>query len=106
MLRPLRDRILVERLEGHGIERVSPGGIIIPAICEKNVQTKSDTFRARVLAIGPEADRELQGDLKPGDEVLLYTFDGHPDRVFTGDLGGESGLFVRPDDILCAVEGT
>ena len=106
MLQPLGDRILVTRLEGHGIESMSAGGIIIPATAQKSVQTKADQFRARVEAIGPEAARLLRDELKPGDEVLLYTYDADGDRVFTGINCGEHGIFIRPDDILCAVEGT
>lgn len=105
MIRPLGNNILVERIEGHGIEQTLPSGIVIPATAQASVKTKADMFRSRVLAIGPEADRLLQGDLRVGDEVLLYTYDAHADRVFTGTQAGEHGLFIKPDDILCVVGG-
>jgi co-chaperonin GroES (HSP10) len=99
-VRPLGERILVTRLEGHGIETVSPGGIIIPATAEKSVRTKADYFRARVEVLGPDAEKAYAGDLKPGDEVLVYTYSGTADSVFTGDDAGQHRMFVRPDDIL------
>ncbi len=102
-LAPLKDRILVTRLEGHGIETVSPGGIVIPATVEKSVRTKADYFRARVDALGPDAERAYAGDLKPGDEVLIYTYSGVAESVFTGSKLGERQMFVKPDDILAAV---
>jgi co-chaperonin GroES (HSP10) len=102
VLQPLRDLIQVTRLEGHGIETVSAGGIILPATREANVRTKGDYFRARVDAMGPEAIKAYAGDLKPGDEVLIYTYSGTAESVFTGEKAGDR-LFVRPDDILAAV---
>lgn len=103
MLQPLRDRIIVTRLEGHGIETISPGGIVIPATVEKSVRTKPDYFRARVDALGPEAERAYAGDLKAGDEVLVYTYSGTEASVFTGSDLGEKRLVIGPDDILGAV---
>jgi co-chaperonin GroES (HSP10) len=104
VIRPIRDRILVRRLEGHGIETVSKGGIIIPATAEKSVRTKADYFRARVEAIGPEAERAIP-DLAPGNDVLVYTYSGSAEAVFTGDSAEGAGLFIKPDDIICVVEG-
>jgi co-chaperonin GroES (HSP10) len=103
-IRPLGNKILVRRLEGHGIERVTKGGIVVPATAEKHVRTKADYFRARVEAIGPEAERALP-DLAQGSDVLVYTYSGTDKSVFTGTDIGERGLFVEPDDILCVAEG-
>ena len=100
---PTADRIHVQRLEGHGLETVSAGGIIIPATVGKSVQNKPDYFRARVLSMGPEAERVLGAELKPGDEVLVYTYHGTAEQTFVGEKDGRDRLFVRPDDILCAV---
>jgi co-chaperonin GroES (HSP10) len=105
VLRPIRDNVRITRLEGHGIEGVSPGGIILPATREKSVRTKGDYFRARVEAIGPDA-RYADGELTPGAEVLVYTYSGTAESVFTGADADEYGLFVKPDDILCVVEDT
>ncbi len=95
----------MQRLEGHGIETTTPGGVIIPATVQKGVRNKPDTFRARVLAMGPEATRQLSGELAIGADVLLYTYDGEADSVFTGEQAEGHGLFVRPADILCVLEG-
>lgn len=102
-VRPLGERILVTRLEGHGIETVTPGGIVIPATSERTVKTKPDYFRARVEAMGPDAEKAYAGELRLGDEVLVYTYSGTAETVFTGDAAGQHRLFVKPDDILGAV---
>lgn len=106
MIRPLRDKILIRRLEGHGIETVSKGGIVIPATAEKGVRTKADYFRARVEAIGPETERAIP-DLAVGNDVLVYTYSGQAESVFTGKGREMAGarIFIEPDDILCVVEG-
>lgn len=104
LIRPLGERILVRRLEGHGVETVSKGGIVIPATVEKSVRTKPDYYRARVEAIGPEAERAVP-DLAVGSEVYVYTYSGTADSVFTGNAAAAAGgVFIKPDDILCVVE--
>lgn len=103
MIRPLGKRILVTRLEGHGIETVTKGGIILPATREASVRTKGDYFRARVKALSEGAMRECP-DLHVGDDVLVYTYSGTAASVFTGSVAKGAGIFVEPDDILCAVD--
>ena len=101
-LQPTRDRILVERLEGHGIERVTKGGIIIPATTESRAKTKSDTWKGRVVALGPQAPSEL----KIGDVVIVFTWaDGDGSKLYVGHEGlGKNQLFVAPDDVVCIVD--
>lgn len=100
-LRPTKDRILVERID-QGREVVTSGGIILPATTQGRHKTKSDTFRARVLAVGPKAPVELE----PGVEVLVYTWaDGDGSTLYTGVEVGAHRVFVRPDDVVCIVEG-
>lgn len=103
MMRPLGDRIVVTRVDGHGIETVTPGGIVLPATREASVRTRGDYFRARVEAMSSEAAR-LMPDLSVGDDVLVYSYAGEADRVFTGE-DTHRGLCIRPDDILAAVSG-
>lgn len=91
--------VLVERLEGHGIERVTPGGIVIPATAERRPTTKADTYRARVLAVGPEAARELT----PGTEVIVHTWHASGDKLYSG-VGTDYGTLVALEDIVCALE--
>lgn len=105
MIRPIGDRILVRRLDGHGVETVSKGGIVLPATSQGSAKTKADYFRARVEAVGPEAERQIP-DLAVGENVLVYTYSGQAETVWTGTEAAGAGLFIRPDDILCVVEGT
>ena len=102
-MRPLGDRIVVTRVDGHGIEKLTPGGIVLPATREASVRTKGDVFRARVEAMSDEAKRQVP-DLSVGEEVLVYAYSGTADSVFTGD-NTSRGLCIRPDDIVCVVEG-
>lgn len=101
MIRPLHDNILVRRIDGHGIETVSEGGIIIPATAEKSVRTKRDYFRARVEAMGSEV---RMPDLAIGDEVFVHTWSGTAESLYTGREAVGAGLIIKPDDIICAVE--
>jgi co-chaperonin GroES (HSP10) len=99
-VKPLGNRILVERLEGHGIERTTPGGIIIPATNERRAEHKRDGFRARVEAIGPEVREQLE----VGEHVLVHTWaNGDGSQLYTGDRMGANQLLIAPDDIICAV---
>lgn len=99
-LAPLRDLVLVERLTGHGIERVTSGGIVLPATNEAKAKTKADWFRARVLAVGPQAR-----DVRVGEDVLVYTWKGEVGRgLYTGLSAGGDKLFIAADDIVCAVD--
>lgn len=96
-------RILVERTDGHGIEKVLASGIVLPATREASVRTKGDLFRAKVTAMGDEAKR-LVPDLSVGEDVFVYAYSGHEASVFTGDAT-HAGVFIEPDDIACVVEG-
>lgn len=99
-LRPLRNRVLVERIT----EKVTAGGIHVPqdykARGSVKAVNKRDEFRARVLAVGLEVREEL---IKPGVEVLLYTWaeesDGTRRGMYTGVDGPDGTLFVNwPED--------
>lgn len=103
-IRPIGDNVLVERLEGHGIERVTKGGIVIPATCEAKAKTKNDVFRARVLAVGPDA-KEVRDAVSEGfDHVLVYAWRGDSGQgLYTGTPLGRDRLFIKPDDIIVAL---
>lgn len=103
VLKPLGDRILVRRTEGHGIEKVLASGIVLPATREKSIQTRGDYFRARVEALSEKAARALP-DLAVGEDVLVYSYSGTDTSVFTGD-DAAGGLCIRPDDIIGVVSG-
>ncbi|HET9045105.1 MAG TPA: hypothetical protein VFN70_18245 [Burkholderiales bacterium] len=98
------DRVLVERIdETDGKERVSAGGIILPpkdmTLKHGRAREIPDTFRARVLAVGPDARHELA----EGAEVIVHTYDQRPDQTLAGEQT-RYGLLVRLADVLAEVE--
>lgn len=105
-IRPIGDNILVERLEGHGIERVTAGGIVIPATLEAKAKTKNDAFRARILAIGdgPGALEVRKAFDEGFGHVLVHAWCEHGERgLYTGKPLDRNRLFIKPDDIIVAL---
>jgi len=93
-LRPLHDRILVQRLDE---EQKTAGGIIIPDTAKEKPQ------EAKVIAVGP-GKRDDKGqlvpmDVKPGDRVLFGKYSGSEVK-----LDGEERLIIREDDVLAILE--
>lgn len=94
-IRPLHDRVIVERVEE---ERTSAGGIVLPdSATEKPVQGK-------IVAAGNGKIAE-NGDVRPldvkvGDQVLFGKFSGTEVTV-----SGVSVLVMREDDIMAVIEG-
>jgi len=94
-VRPLRDRILVKRLEA-AEERI--GGIIIPDTAKEKPQT------AKVIAVGRGRIND-KGDVFPldvqvGDYVLVGKYSGTEIK-----LDGEEYLIVREDEVLGVADG-
>ena len=93
-LRPLHDRLLVQRLEEK--EQVQ-GGIIIPDTAKEKPQ------QAKVLAVGPGRvtdDGKLQPmDIKAGDTVVFGKYAGTEVKI-----DGEDLLIIREDDVLGVLE--
>lgn len=91
-LRPLHDRVLVERLEA--ADEKTAGGIIIPDAAKEKAQI------GRVLAVGP-------GRTTP-DGKLIPCSVKEGDRVFFGKYAGTEAdqglLIIREDEILGIVE--
>ena len=89
-LRPLHDRILVQRLEE---EEEVQGSIIIPDTAKEKPQ------QAKVLAAGPgrvSDDGKVQAmDVKEGDKVIFGKYAGTEVK-----LEGEEYLIIREDDVL------
>ena len=94
-VRPLRDRILVTRLE-EAEQRV--GGIIIPDSAKEKPQ------QAKVVAVGRGRVNDkgdvLPLDVKVGDTVLFGKYTGTEIK-----LDGTEYLILREDEILGVVEG-
>jgi chaperonin GroES len=93
-LRPLHDRILVQRLDG---EEKTAGGIIIPDSAKEKPQ------EAKVIAVGPgkrdDSGKLIPMDVKPGDRVLFGKYSGSEVK-----LDGEERLIIREDDVLAILE--
>ena len=93
-IRPLRDRIIVKRIEE---EETSKGGLIIPDTAKEKPQ------EGKVIAVGKgmiRDDGKLQKlDVKKGDRVLLGKFAGTE-----VNLDGTEHLIIREDDVLGIVE--
>jgi chaperonin GroES len=94
-VRPLRDRVLVKRIEQQE-QRI--GGIIIPDTAKEKPQ------QAKVVAVGNgrvnEDGKVLPLDVEPGDYVLVGKYAGNEIK-----LEGEEYVIVREDEILGVAEG-
>ena len=93
-IRPLHDRIIVERLEE---ETTTAAGIIIPDSAKEKPQ------QGTVVAVGKgkvtEDGKVLPLDVKVGDKVLFGKYAGTDIK-----LEGKEYLMMREDDILGVVE--
>ncbi|OFW17622.1 MAG: co-chaperone GroES [Acidobacteria bacterium RIFCSPLOWO2_12_FULL_66_10] len=94
-LRPLHDRILVQRTEE---EEQKVGGIIIPDSAKEKPQ------QGKVTAVGAgKADKDgkrIPLDVKTGDTILFGKYSGQEVRV-----DGEDYLIMREDEVLAVIEG-
>ena len=89
-IRPLNDRLLVQRLEE---EEQTAGGIIIPD------SAKEKPAEGKVVAVGPgktnDAGERVAQQVKEGDVILFSKYGGTDVK-----LGGEDYLIMREDDVL------
>ena len=94
-VRPLHDRIIVERLD-EGEQQV--GGIIIPDTAKEKPQ------QGKVIAVGNGKVKDdgtvTPLDVKAGDKVLFGKYSGQEIK-----LGGDEFLIMREDEILGVIEG-
>jgi chaperonin GroES len=94
-LRPLHDRILVERIE-ESEQKV--GGIIIPDSAKEKPQ------QGKVIAVGAgKADKDgkrIPLDVKEGDTILFGKYSGQEIKV-----DGNEYLIMREDEVLAVVVG-
>ena len=93
-IRPLHDRIIVERLEE---ETKTAAGIIIPDSAKEKPQ------QGNVIAVGKgkttEDGKIMPLDVKVGDKVLFGKYAGTDIK-----LDGKEYLMMREDDVLGVVE--
>ncbi len=92
-IRPLHDRVLVERVEQ---EQKSAGGIIIPDTA------KEKPMEGKVIAVG-SGTRDENGkiqplDVKKGDKILFAKWGGTEIK-----LDGKEYLIMKESDILAVV---
>jgi chaperonin GroES len=95
-VKPLGDRILVERIEQ---ESKTAGGIIIPD------NAKEKPKQAKVLAVGPGAKDEngkrIPMDVSVGDIVLFTQWAGSEIKV-----EGKDFLVLKESDVIGIIENT
>jgi chaperonin GroES len=94
-LRPLHDRIIVQRLE-EGEQHI--GGIIIPDTAKEKPQ------QGTVIAAGngktKDDGKRVPLDVKAGDRILFGKYAGQEIK-----LDGEEYLIVKEDEVLAVIEG-
>ena len=93
-IRPLHDRILVERLEE---KEVKKGGIIIPDTAKEKPQ------EAKVIAVGngkvTDEGKKIPLDVKAGDKILFGKYSGSEVKIDDKEY-----LIMREDDVLAILE--
>jgi chaperonin GroES len=93
-LRPLQDRILVQRIEE---EKTTKGGIIIPDTA------KEKPVEGKVTAVGNgklgEDGKRIALEVKKGDRILFGKYSGTEVKI-----AGEEYLILREDDVLGIIE--
>jgi chaperonin GroES len=94
-VRPLHDRIIVQRLD-EGEQKI--GGIIIPDTAKEKPQ------QGKVMAVGAgkakDDGKRIALDVKAGDTILFGKYSGQEIK-----LDGEEYLIMREDEVLGVIEG-
>jgi chaperonin GroES len=94
-VRPLHDRIIVQRLDD-GEQQV--GGIIIPDSAKEKPQ------QGKVLAVGNgrsnDDGKRIPLELKAGNLILFGKYSGQEIK-----LDGEEYLIMKEDEVLAVIEG-
>ena len=93
-LRPLQDRILVQRVED---ETTTKGGIIIPDTA------KEKPAEGKVTAVGNgkvgDDGKRIPLEIKKGDRILFGKYSGTEVKI-----EGDEYLIMREDDVLGIIE--
>jgi chaperonin GroES len=93
-IRPLHDRILVERLEEQEVRR---GGIIIPDSAKEKPQ------EGKVIAAGNgkvgDDGKKIPLDVKAGDKILFGKYSGSEVKIDDKEY-----LILREEDVLAILE--
>lgn len=93
-LRPLRDRVVVKRIES---EEIRASGIIIPDSAKEKPQ------QAEVVAVGSGKllpnGLSASIEVKPGDRILFGKYTGSETKI-----DGQEYLTMREDEILAVLD--
>jgi chaperonin GroES len=93
-IRPLHDRMLVERLEEQELKK---GGIIIPDTAKEKPQ------EGKVIAVGNgkvnDDGKKFPLDVKTGDKILFRKYSGSEVK-----LDDKKYLILREEDVLAILE--
>ena len=93
-VRPLHDRIIVQRLD-EGEQQI--GGIIIPDSAKEKPQ------QGKVLAVGDgritDDGKRIPLDVVPGNLILFGKYSGQEIK-----LDGEEYLIVKEDEVLAVID--
>jgi chaperonin GroES len=93
-LRPLQDRILVQRVEE---ETTTKGGIIIPDTA------KEKPAEGKVIAVGNgkvgDDGKRIALEVKKGDRILFGKYSGTEVKI-----EGDEYLIMREDDVLGIID--
>ena len=94
-VRPLHDRLVIQRLE-EGEQKV--GGIIIPDTAKEKPQ------QGKVIAAGNgktnDEGKRIPLDVSAGDTILFGKYSGQEIK-----MEGEELLIMREDEVLAVIEG-
>ena len=94
-LRPLHDRILVERVEE---EEKTKSGIVIPDSAREKQQ------KGKVVAVGNgrvnDKGETIKLDVKAGDVILFQKYGG--DEI---KLDGKELVILKEEDVMAVIEG-
>ena len=93
-LRPLQDRILVQRV---GEETTTKGGIIIPDTAQEK-PAEGKVFSVGKGKVGDDGKR-VALEIKKGDRILFGKYSGTEVKI-----SGEEYLIMREDDVLGIIE--
>ena len=93
-VRPLHDRIMVERLEEQEVKR---GGIIIPDTAKEKPQ------QGKVIAVGTgkvgDDGKKIPLDVKAGNKILFGKYSGSEVKIDDKEY-----LILREEDVLAILE--
>lgn len=93
-VRPLHDRILVERVEE---EEKTKSGIIIPDVAREKQQ------KGKVVAVGNgrinEKGEVLKLDVKAGDHILFEKYGGEDIKI-----DGKEYVMMKEENVIAIVE--